>query len=78
MPRRFANSFNIVSSIVGIRMLIASESAARGGPSGSSTQPVEGGSLGFQRAASSAISLLVHYPEYEELVSKMAELVREE
>ncbi len=31
-----------------------------------------------QKAASSAISLLVHYPEYEELVSKMAELVREE
>ncbi len=31
-----------------------------------------------QKAASSAISLLVHYPEYEELVTKMAELVREE
>lgn len=31
-----------------------------------------------QKAASSAISLIVHYPEHEELVTKMAELVREE
>lgn len=31
-----------------------------------------------QKASSSAISLIVHYPEYEELVVKMAELAREE
>ena len=31
-----------------------------------------------QKAASSAISLIVQYPEHEDLVSKMADLAQEE